>query len=151
MYLVFKQFRILFNFYWRSLVEWTQTIHSRNLLDVSEFKFWLLQTSKESRKKGNLPPMDNKPKQEDILNAILPPREWTEQGKWWNGFNRFCNCFKASTTYSMLAISQLQELMWQSSERCLTRNWWKDRQEKAESAQFVKNYSRNALMRSFAK
>ena len=25
--------------------------------------------------------MDNKPKQEDILNAILPPREWIEQGK----------------------------------------------------------------------
>lgn len=25
--------------------------------------------------------MDNKPKQEDILNAILPPREWVENGK----------------------------------------------------------------------
>ena len=25
--------------------------------------------------------MENKPKQEDILNAILPPREWVEQGK----------------------------------------------------------------------
>ena len=25
--------------------------------------------------------LQNKPKQEDILNAILPPREWVEQGK----------------------------------------------------------------------
>ena len=25
--------------------------------------------------------MESKPKQEDILNAILPPREWVEQGK----------------------------------------------------------------------
>jgi len=30
-----------------------------------------------------LAPMENKPKQEDILNAILPPREWVEQGKHW--------------------------------------------------------------------
>jgi dynein light intermediate chain len=32
-------------------------------------------------KKSQLPPLDNKPKSEDILNAILPPREWSEQGK----------------------------------------------------------------------
>ena len=25
--------------------------------------------------------MDTKPSSEDILNAILPPREWTEEGK----------------------------------------------------------------------
>ena len=25
--------------------------------------------------------MENKPNQENILNAILPPREWTENGK----------------------------------------------------------------------
>jgi hypothetical protein len=25
--------------------------------------------------------MESKPKQEDILNAILPPREWLEEGK----------------------------------------------------------------------
>ena len=34
-----------------------------------------------SKRKGQLPPMENRPKQEDILNAILPPREWAEQGK----------------------------------------------------------------------
>ena len=27
--------------------------------------------------------MDAKPKQEDVLNAVLPPREWDEQGKQW--------------------------------------------------------------------
>lgn len=34
-----------------------------------------------SKRKGQLAPMDSKPKQEDILNAILPPREWVENGK----------------------------------------------------------------------
>ena len=29
----------------------------------------------------HLPPIDNKPSSEDILNAILPPREWIENGK----------------------------------------------------------------------
>jgi hypothetical protein len=33
------------------------------------------------KKKGTLPPMENKPNQENILNAILPPREWVENGK----------------------------------------------------------------------
>lgn len=32
-------------------------------------------------KKNQLPPMDTKPSSEDILNAILPPREWVESGK----------------------------------------------------------------------
>ena len=32
-------------------------------------------------KKQQLPPLDTKPTSEDILNAILPPREWVEQGK----------------------------------------------------------------------
>jgi|TARA_B110000285_G_scaffold222260_1_gene276226 dynein light intermediate chain len=32
-------------------------------------------------KKSHLPPIDAKPSSEDILNAILPPREWVETGK----------------------------------------------------------------------
>ena len=32
-------------------------------------------------KRNQLPPMENKPSNEDILNAILPPREWVEGGK----------------------------------------------------------------------
>ena len=34
-----------------------------------------------SGKKSLLPPREGKPNQENILNAILPPREWTEQNK----------------------------------------------------------------------
>lgn len=34
-----------------------------------------------SKRKGQLAPIENRPKQEDILNAILPPREWVENGK----------------------------------------------------------------------
>jgi dynein light intermediate chain len=33
------------------------------------------------RKKGNLPPLEAKPSSEDILHAILPPREWEENGR----------------------------------------------------------------------
>ena len=33
-------------------------------------------------KKASLPPMENRPiRAEDVLNSILPPREWVEQGK----------------------------------------------------------------------
>lgn len=34
-----------------------------------------------TKKKAQLPPMESKPSSEDILNAILPPREWLENGK----------------------------------------------------------------------
>ena len=34
-----------------------------------------------AKKKAQLPPMESKPSSEDILNAILPPREWVENGK----------------------------------------------------------------------
>jgi dynein light intermediate chain len=33
-----------------------------------------------TKKKAQLPPMETKPSSEDILNAILPPREWVENG-----------------------------------------------------------------------
>ena len=34
------------------------------------------------KKGGTLPPMEKRPlRAEDILNQILPPREWVEQGK----------------------------------------------------------------------
>jgi len=34
-----------------------------------------------SKKKGTLPPLEHKPSQENVLNSILPPREWVEGGK----------------------------------------------------------------------
>ena len=41
----------------------------------------LIQIDVIGSKKQQLPPMDTKPSSEDILNAILPPREWVESGK----------------------------------------------------------------------
>ena len=60
---------------------------SRELLAVSNntllFETVLLTTylNIASKKKAQLPPMETKPSSEDILNAILPPREWVETGK----------------------------------------------------------------------
>ena len=34
-----------------------------------------------SRRAGALPPMEGKPKSEEVLNAIIPPREWIQGGK----------------------------------------------------------------------
>ena len=33
------------------------------------------------KKTVNLPPLETKPSTDDILNAILPPREWDQEGK----------------------------------------------------------------------
>ena len=33
------------------------------------------------KKTVNLPPLETKPSTDDILNAILPPREWDQDGK----------------------------------------------------------------------
>ena len=38
-------------------------------------------TGMSGRKKGGLPPLDAKPSIEDILHAVLPPREWMETGR----------------------------------------------------------------------
>ena len=61
-------------------------IPSKKHLDVSEFLFSLdryliTNLNVASKKKAQLPPMESKPSSEDILNAILPPREWVENGK----------------------------------------------------------------------
>ena len=34
-----------------------------------------------TKKKQHLAPMESKPSTEDVLNSILPPREWSENGK----------------------------------------------------------------------
>lgn len=56
-------------------------------------------------KKGMVGNMDNKPKQENreaILNSMLPPREWVEQGKPLNAIKSVVTDikFQASTTSS---------------------------------------------------
>ena len=53
----------------------------RSLAHSEVSYFQLLMCAGAQKKKSNLPPMESKPKQEDILNAILPPREWLEEGK----------------------------------------------------------------------
>ena len=65
----------------RYQVELTQTVPSKNLLVVSSFELSCFNLYLLSAKKTQLAPIENKPKQEDVLNAILPPREWVEGGK----------------------------------------------------------------------
>ena len=74
----------------RLLAALTQMIHLRSNSEVSiaisarlEFELRKLITALllGSKKKGTLPPMESKPNQENILNAILPPREWIENAK----------------------------------------------------------------------
>ena len=60
-------------------------ILSRKLLDVSLIysslsRYLIYFSNIASKKKAQLPPMESKPSSEDILNAILPPREWVENG-----------------------------------------------------------------------
>ena len=64
-----------------------QTFMDDSHLTSFFFKFLLTATylflfELTGNKKNQLAPLhDTKPSSEDILNAILPPREWTEDGK----------------------------------------------------------------------
>ncbi len=59
---------------------------SRRALEVTQSNILtiitvlLIKYSNLGKKKATLPPMETKPSSEDILNAILPPREWVENG-----------------------------------------------------------------------
>jgi dynein light intermediate chain len=73
----------------------------------------LVSTTSEGKKKGKgrrkgnqLPPVsDSKTTQtEDILNSILPPREWTEEGQLWVQY-------VSSTPATRLDVINLQELL----------------------------------------
>mmetsp|Transcript_23609 Transcript_23609/g.70137 ORF Transcript_23609/g.70137 Transcript_23609/m.70137 type:complete len:251 (-) Transcript_23609:497-1249(-) len=60
---------------------------------------------KSPGKKGPLPPVEQKPgltQTEDILNSILPPREWTEEGQLWVQY-------VSSTPATRLDVINLQE------------------------------------------
>ena len=64
----------------------TPMILSRRALEVTRLilltiiTVLLIKYSNLGKKKATLPPMETKPSSEDILNAILPPREWVENG-----------------------------------------------------------------------
>mmetsp|Transcript_177584 Transcript_177584/g.432039 ORF Transcript_177584/g.432039 Transcript_177584/m.432039 type:complete len:236 (+) Transcript_177584:86-793(+) len=65
----------------------------------------LVSTSKgKGKKKGKLPPVDNQQltQTEDILNSILPPREWTAEGQLWVQY-------VSSTPATRLDVINLQE------------------------------------------
>jgi len=66
----------------------------------------LVSTTKDSkgRKKKQLPPVNDKKttQTEDILNSILPPREWTEEGQLWVQY-------VSSTPATRLDVISLQE------------------------------------------
>ena len=47
-------------------------------LNIDRYRYFYLPIG---AKKSQLAPLDAKPNSDDILNAILPPREWTETGK----------------------------------------------------------------------
>ena len=60
---------------------------------------------KGGRKKKDLPPVEQKSgmtQTEDILNSILPPREWTEDGQLWVQY-------VSSTPATRLDVINLQE------------------------------------------
>lgn len=63
-------------------------------------------TDKRMSKKGTLPPVENKgmTQTEDILNRILPPREWTRDGQLWVQY-------VASTPATRLDVIHLQEIL----------------------------------------
>jgi len=117
--------------------------------DLKRF-MWLV------KKKGNLAPIEreSKPKQEEIVDAILPPREWIENGK----LNAFeidlilgFSVNQAKISSSMSAIKRPQELMSLVWEKPWTRNWWRDKHVKVVFAPLEKNFSPNASMKSSVK
>ena len=74
----------------------------------------LVSTTKEKgkKKKNALPPVERQSTQtEDILNSILPPREWTEDGQLWVQY-------VSSTPATRLDVINLQE---QLDQRLTTR------------------------------
>lgn len=82
----------------QSLVKYDNPVLVSNSKDKSKSKGTL-------GKKGGLPPVEQKPgltQTEDILNSILPPREWTEDGQLWVQY-------VSSTPATRLDVINLQE------------------------------------------
>jgi len=83
-----------------SLVKYDQPVLVSTTKEKNKVKSGLSKT-----KKGSLPPVEQKPgltQTEDILNSILPPREWTEDGQLWVQY-------VSSTPATRLDVINLQE------------------------------------------
>ena len=50
------------------------------------------------KKKTQLPPLESKPATDDILSAILPPREWVENGR--NNYENACRSSLCSVYFT---------------------------------------------------
>eukprot|EP00931_Biecheleriopsis_adriatica_P019411 TRINITY_DN13232_c0_g1_i2.p1 TRINITY_DN13232_c0_g1~~TRINITY_DN13232_c0_g1_i2.p1 ORF type:complete len:265 (+),score=68.54 TRINITY_DN13232_c0_g1_i2:39-797(+) len=55
-------------------------------------------------RKANLPPVESKPNTDDVLHALLPPREWLEDGKHYNQY-------VSNQMATRLDVIQLQEAL----------------------------------------
>ena len=60
-----------------SLVQYENAVE----LDLGQLEPFKKTFAASGSKKTQLPPMEKQPRTEDILNAILPPKEWVESGK----------------------------------------------------------------------
>ena len=62
-----------------SLIQYEEPIEINQAADAN--KSQPLGPAGAKKKGDNLPPLETKPSTDDILNAILPPREWDQEGK----------------------------------------------------------------------
>lgn len=61
-----------------SLIQYEEPIEMNQMTDSGKLQAGPLGAKKKA---VNLPPLEAKPSTDDILNAILPPREWDQEGK----------------------------------------------------------------------
>ena len=66
------------------------------------------------RKRGNLPPVESKPTIEEYLNAILPPREWTHDGK---RFIQYVSSGEAKREHVRILKEQLDQKLMERQAR----------------------------------
>lgn len=60
------------------------------------------------RRKSQLPPLESRTGTEDILNSLLPPREWIESGNEY----LILSFSQEFITFNMYLISLQKEMQW---------------------------------------
>lgn len=88
-----------------SLVQYENAFEMQNQAEISKIK------GLTGKNKVQIPAMEGKPDMETILNAILPPREWSNSGKHWIQYVSHQNASRED-------VAQLQKLL---DERLLAR------------------------------